>query len=123
MNKPQWFELEDTFLSNQPMIYRGGKRTPDANVEPTEYYLFGYGCRRTKRGVQRRFVVQTLKAKDKAALDKKLERFVCRRDVVFVGDQKRPDYFRYHGEPVSASEHERGDLNMTGSGAGHSEGR
>jgi hypothetical protein len=106
MNKPQWFELEDTFLSNQPTIYRRGKRIPDPSIEPTEYYLFGYGCRRTKRGVRRTSVVQTLKASNRATLEKKLERFVRRRDVVLVGDQKRPDYIRYRGEPITASEDE-----------------
>ena len=49
-----WIELEDTFLVDVPTIVRGrGKnRTegPDPTVEPKNYYLFAYTCKRTKTG-------------------------------------------------------------------------
>jgi hypothetical protein len=104
MKLDRWLELEDTMITNQPLIYFRGKRIPDPRIEPTEYYLFCYICRRTSRGVQRRTLIEMLKATSKAELDEKLLEFAERKDVILIRDQKRPDYLSYHGEPLELLE-------------------
>jgi|HubBroStandDraft_4_1064222.scaffolds.fasta_scaffold39605_2 hypothetical protein len=100
MKLDRWLELEDTMLTNQPAIFVRGKRVPDPRIEPTELYLFCYEARRLKRGIYRRTFIQTLKGSTASELRSSLEEFVARKDVVLIGDQKRPDYLSYHGEPV-----------------------
>jgi hypothetical protein len=76
-----WIEMEDTYLTNQPQIYKRGKRIPDPEVQPTEAYLFTFACEQKKRKVQRKRVIITLKADGPKMLDALIEAFVMRDDV------------------------------------------
>lgn len=99
----RWFELEDSMLTNQPLIWRRGRQIPDPDVEPTEAYLFLYEARKLKKGIFRRVLVKTIKAKNAADLDIQLHAFVNRKDVVFVGDKERSQYLNFHGLPERKS--------------------
>lgn len=85
-----WIEMEPTYLTNQPQIWRRGKRIADPDVPPTEAYLFTKKCEQRKRGVIRKNVVVTLKADGPEMLDKLIEAFVMRDDVRLTDNPERP---------------------------------
>lgn len=76
-----WIEMEPTYLTNQPLIYKRGNSIPDPEVPATEAYLFTKRCEQRKRGVIRKNVVITLKADGPQMLDALIEAFVMRDDV------------------------------------------
>jgi hypothetical protein len=96
----KWIELEDTYLTNQPMIYVRGKRIPDPKVEPTEAWLFTYRCERTPRAIRRKRDMVTLTAETQADLEKKIDEFISREDVIHIADQRPVEYLSYRGEPA-----------------------
>jgi hypothetical protein len=108
-----WIEIEDTFLTNQPVIIEGrGKnrrRVPDPDVEPTEMYLSLYDCRRTKKGVSRKRRLQTFKGENAADLDQQLMDFTVRDGVMLVqvddplkytASRAEPDPIMIGGDPL-----------------------
>jgi len=74
-NRVSWIELEDGFITNTP---RG------TDKPPTEAWLFTRVCKRTKRGVTRKKQIVTLQCAGQDDLDRQLEAFVERPDVVYL---------------------------------------
>jgi hypothetical protein len=98
----KWLELEDTYLTNQPMIWAKGKRIPDPMVEPTEAWLFTYRCERTQRGIRRKRDMVTLTAENRQELEQKIDEYISREDVIHIADQRPVEYLSYRGEPQPA---------------------
>lgn len=96
----KWTELQDTYLTNQPLIWEGRARIPDPDVPPTEAWLFTFKCERKGRGISRKAEMVTLKADSAAELDQLIQDFVEREDVVPIADQRQADYLKFRGEPV-----------------------
>lgn len=99
----KWIEIEDTYLTNQPLIRRGRKNEPDPDVEPTEAWMFGYRCSRTpkRRRVRRKRYMQTLIGDDRKDLERQIDELISREDVILVADHNRPgEYIQSGGEPV-----------------------
>lgn len=93
----KWTELENSYLDNRPGIWtgrgRGRKYEPDEEAEITEAWLFTYLCQRTKRGVKRRRALVTLKAANTEELNKSIEAFVSKPDVILI--ESVADPYRY----------------------------
>jgi hypothetical protein len=105
-NLERWIELEDGYLTNQPMIWvrsgRKSERVPDPEHPPTEAWMFVYDCTRTKRGrVQRSRRLETLRAESAEHLEERIMEFCERPDVIHIAAQRRPLEYRFSGcEPV-----------------------
>lgn len=99
-DRQQWIEVEDGFVTNQPLIYVGRERVPDPDHPPTEIYLFTYECTRTKRGVKRRRRLHLLQADTKEKLGELLVEYVKREDVVLIESQDHPlEYISSRANP------------------------
>lgn len=86
----QWIELEDAYLTNQPIHHyegRGKNKKPilDSSVEPTENYLFCYRATKMTQGrVRRKRFLHVLTGENGTELDEKLREFVQRKDVILI---------------------------------------
>ena len=99
----KWIEIEDTFLTDVPLINKGRKRIPDPDVEPTQMFLFLYRCEHTpkRRRVRRHRQLKVLTGENSMDLEKQLMGFLERDDVVPIDDQKRPrDYISSGVQPT-----------------------
>lgn len=83
-----WIEVQDTFLTNQPLIWtgkgRGRHQIPDPGRPPTEAYLFCYKARYTlkRRRVQRSEFIQTIAADTAEELNEAVLDFVSRHVLI-----------------------------------------
>lgn len=99
----RWIEIEDGYLTNQPVITEGWgrklRRVPDPDVEPTEMYLFLYDCKRTKRGVSRKRRLEILRGENADDLEQQLMDFTVRDGVMLVKVDNPTAYMAARAEP------------------------
>lgn len=109
MNAPkileQWIEVENGYITNQPLIWKKGgpykrrEKIPDPARLPTEASLFCFDCQRKGKLIIRRRFLKTIEVSNPAELDQRVADYVA--DKILIASPDEPlRYQQSNREPV-----------------------
>ena len=83
-----WIEVEDDYITNQPLIMVGKgksrKRIPNPETEPTEAYMICYNCRKLKTKIKRSRFMMPLAGGNAAELNEEIHKYVTQKNVFLI---------------------------------------